>query len=99
MFDISSLGRLHPLIVHLPIGILLFAYTLMLFERFRRVDMAAAVSFALLLGAISAAAACGAGWLLAQSGEYNADLVFKHQWTGIATAALGFSAYFLKSSM
>ena len=96
MLAATFIGHLHPLIVHLPIGILLFAFVLMLFQRFRQLEMEAAISLALLLGAISAAAACGAGWLLAQSGEYEADMIFKHQWTGIATSILAFGAYFFK---
>lgn len=96
MFSTEFIGRLHPLIVHLPIGILLFAFALILFQRFRRVEIEVVISFALLLGSISAIAACVAGWILAQSGEYDADLVFKHQWTGIATAGLGLLAFFVK---
>lgn len=96
MHSTEFIGHLHPLIVHLPIGILLFAFALLLWQRFRRVDMANAIDLALLLGSISAVAACVAGWFLAQSGEYDADLVFKHQWTGISTAVLGFLSYFIK---
>ncbi len=96
MFPTEFIGRLHPLIVHLPIGILLFAFALILFQRFRNVEIEVVISFALLLGSISAVAACVAGWILAQSGDYDADLVFLHQWTGIATASLGFLAYFIK---
>ena len=96
MLSTEFIGRLHPLIVHLPIGIFLFAFALILFQRFRRIEIEAVISFALLIGSISAVAACIAGWILAQSGEYDADLVFKHQWTGIATAAIGFAAYFIK---
>lgn len=83
MFSTEFIGRLHPLIVHVPIGILLFAFVMMLWQQFRRVDMANAIDFVLLLGSISAVVACVSGWILAQSGEYDADLVFKHQWTGI----------------
>lgn len=96
MFSTEFIGRLHPLIVHLPIGILLFAFALILLQRVRRVDIESIIGFALLLGSISAVAACMAGWILAQSGEYDADLVFKHQWTGIATAGLGLLAFFVK---
>jgi hypothetical protein len=96
MFSTEFIGRLHPLIVHLPIGILLFAFALILLQRVRRVDIESIIGFALLLGSISAVAACVAGWILAQSGEYDADLVFKHQWTGIATAGLGLLAFFVK---
>ena len=96
MFSSDFIGRLHPLIVHLPIGILLFAFALIVFQRFRKVEIEPIIGIALLWGSLTAAAACVAGWLLAQSGEYDADLVFLHQWTGIATAVLGFSAYFFK---
>ena len=96
MLSTEFIGRLHPLIVHIPIGILLFAFALIIFQRFRRVEIETVISFTLLLGSISAVAACVAGWILAQSGEYDADLVFKHQWTGIATAVLGVLSYFIK---
>ena len=96
MLEFDFIGRLHPLIVHLPIGILLFAFALVIYQRFRRADIDDIISFALIMGSISAVVACVAGWILAQSGEYDADLVFKHQWTGIATAGLGFLAYFVK---
>ena len=96
MLQFDFIGRLHPLIVHIPIGILLFAFALILVQRVRRVKMETTICLALLWGSISAVAACVAGWILAQSGEYDADLVFKHQWTGIATAVLGLAAYFIK---
>lgn len=96
MFQTEFIARLHPLIVHLPIGILLFAFAMMILQRFRQIDLEAAIALGLLFGAISATLACAAGWLLAQSGTYEDELVFKHQWTGIATALLGFGAYYFK---
>jgi uncharacterized membrane protein len=90
------IAHLHPLIVHLPIGILLFGFVLMCVQYFTKNDIEYTISWAFLLGAVSAVGACVAGWLLAQSGEYEADLVFKHQWTGIATAILGFLTYYFK---
>ncbi|MEZ0483092.1 c-type cytochrome domain-containing protein [Fibrella aquatica] len=89
-------GRFHPLLVHLPIGILLFAVGLMGYGRLKKIDVDAAVSLAWGLGALSAGLACGAGWLLAQSGEYDADLVARHQWTGLATTGLATITFLLK---
>ncbi len=96
MFQTELIGHLHPLIVHLPIGILIFAFVMMFLQQFRKVEMNVAINLALLLGAISATIACVAGWILAQSGDYETDAIFKHQWTGIGTSILGFLAYFLK---
>lgn len=97
MFQTELIGHLHPLIVHLPIGILIFAYTMMILQQLRKIDMNAAIDLALLLGTISSVIACIAGWFLAQSGDYETEAIFKHQWMGICTAILGILAYFLKN--
>ena len=96
MFQTELIGHLHPLIVHLPIGILIFAYVMMILQQFRKIDMDAAIDLALFLGTFSSIIACVAGWLLSQSGDYETNAIFKHQWTGISTAILGFLAYFFK---
>lgn len=97
MFQTELIGHLHPLIVHLPIGILIFAYVMMVLQQFRKIDMNAAIDLALLLGTISSVMACIAGWFLAQSGDYETEAIFKHQWTGISTAVFGSLTYFLKN--
>ncbi len=91
----SLIGHLHPLLVHLPIGIFSFAFIISLFGAEKRKQFDAALSYALLSGAIASLFACIAGYLLAGSGEYDVELVQKHQWTGIATCVLGFLAYFI----
>ena len=91
----SLIGHLHPLLVHLPIGIFSFAFIISLFGAEKRKQFDAALSYALLSGAIASLFACIAGYLLAGSGEYDVDLVQKHQWTGIATCVLGFLGYFI----
>lgn len=96
MFQTELIGHLHPLIVHLPIGILIFAYVMMILQQFRKIDMDAAIDLSLFLGTFSSIIACVAGWLLSQSGDYETNAIFKHQWTGISTAILGFLAYFFK---
>lgn len=91
----SFIGHLHPLLVHLPIGILCFVFALSLLSSEKRELLNLAFSYGILASAISSLAACVAGYTLAQSGEYDADLVMKHQWTGIATCILCFAAYFI----
>lgn len=91
----SFIGHLHPLLVHLPIGILCFVFVLSLLSSEKRELLKLAFSYGILASALSALAACVAGYILAQSGEYDEDLVMKHQWTGIATCILCFAAYFI----
>jgi uncharacterized membrane protein len=93
---LEFIGHLHPVIVHLPIGILLLGVLMMVYEHYSKVDLQLPISFAFLVGSISAVLACIAGWILSNSGEYDALLVQKHQWTGIGTAVIGLLVYFLK---
>ncbi len=93
---LEFIGHLHPVIVHLPIGILLLGVLMMVYQHYSKVDLSAPISFAFLVGSISAVLACIAGWILSNSGEYDALLVQKHQWTGISTAVIGLLVYFLK---
>ena len=89
-------GRFHPLILHLPIGFLALAFLLEIlsrFERFRAYQPA--VELALLLGAVSAVVAAGLGYMLAQGGGYNEELLDLHQWLGIGVAAASVISYFL----
>ena len=93
---LEFIGHLHPVIVHLPIGILLLGVLMMVYEHYSKVDLQTPISLAFLVGSISAVLACIAGWILSNSGEYDALLVQKHQWTGISTAVIGLLVYFLK---
>lgn len=90
------IGRFHPVLVHLPIGILLLAclfQTLISKPRFAALQPAIPVAF--LLGAISALASCISGFLLSNSGDYDATLVSRHQWMGIAVTVFSFALYLL----
>jgi mono/diheme cytochrome c family protein len=95
---LELLGRLHPVLVHLPIGILLLAG---LFEwlsvrpRFEALRPALPLMFQ--LGAAAAVFSCASGWLLASGGEYEGNAVFWHRWAGIGTAIAALGACFLKT--
>lgn len=89
-------GRFHPLILHLPIGFLVIAFVLEVLSRFQRFSQyKPAVGFTLLLGAGSAVMAAALGYMLAQAGGYNEELLFIHQWSGIALALLAVIAFIL----
>lgn len=91
------IGHFHPVLVHLPIGILLLAALLQwLSYRAKYQSVRPAVRIALAAGMISAIVSCISGYLLAQTGEYDAVLVSRHQWLGIATAIVSVIAFFLE---
>lgn len=92
-------GRMHPLIVHLPIGILLMAVLFEIASRFYKIEeLQKAISFTLFCGFLSAILACGVGYLLKLGGGYDEELLTEHQNQGIAVAVLSLLAWWLKSS-
>ncbi|MDX1942073.1 MAG: c-type cytochrome domain-containing protein [Saprospiraceae bacterium] len=94
---INLLGKLHPLIVHLPIGILLLNVGLIFITRNKKYAAAKNIlPLTLLIGAISAVAACITGLLLSQNGDYDIGILNYHKWLGIVVALLALGLYFLK---
>ncbi|MDQ2658086.1 MAG: hypothetical protein M3Y60_11760 [Bacteroidota bacterium] len=93
----SFLGRFHPLLVHLPIGILFLAF---LFEclsfkpEYRKLKKA--IQPALFWGSVFAIAAAITGFFLRQEGGYEEALANRHQNSGIITAVLSLVVYVLR---
>jgi len=82
------IGRLHPLLVHLPIGFVLLLAALELIARWTgRREANAAAGWVLALAVPAAAGAAGCGWLLSHAGGYDPHLLQWHKWTGLGTAA------------
>jgi mono/diheme cytochrome c family protein len=89
------IGRFHPVLVHLPIGILLLAALFQLLAlRPKYASMHAALSIALFWGMISAILSCISGYFLSLSGDYDDELIDRHTWFAIATASISLIAYF-----
>lgn len=89
-------GRLHPLVVHLPIGFLILAFVFNLTAYFKKLpNLQVAVPFTLLLGAISASVACLFGLLLSETGDYNAKIIENHKFSGLAVATISFLLFYL----
>jgi uncharacterized membrane protein len=81
-------GRLHPLLVHLPIGLLVLLGALELLARFPRFKGANANAGLILAFTIPAAIfSVICGLLLSEAGGYQDQLLQWHKWTAIATAA------------
>jgi uncharacterized membrane protein len=92
-------GRFHPLLVHLPIGILFLAFFFEFasyFSPFKKLRQA--VQPSLFLGALFAIAAVASGLLLSREGGYDDRLLILHRNTGIATAVFTALLYFLRKS-
>ena len=87
---LEFLGRFHPLVVHLPIG-LLIAVALVeartWWQGARQPDPARGML--LVAATASAVVAVGLGLALAQGGGYDAEQLAWHQWLGIALAVAG----------
>lgn len=83
-------GRLHPALVHLPIGFLLLLALTEIAGWLRPAVRPPAALRTLALAASLAAAAAAAvcGWLLGREGGYEADLLERHRWSGIACTGL-----------
>lgn len=92
----TLIGRFHPVLVHLPIGILLLACLFQALAQHNKfAALQPAIPIAYLLGAISALASCVSGFMLSKSGDYDAVLVNRHQWMGIAVMLIAFALYCL----
>ena len=81
-------GRLHPALVHLPIGLILLLAALEVLgrlPRFRKATAATGLVLAMAVPLAAVTAVCG--WLLSLSGGYDAHLLQWHKWTGVGTAA------------
>ena len=90
------IGHLHPVVVHLPIGILLIACLFhFLSMREAHSSLRSATRISLLIGMITAIVACISGYLLSISDDYDEQLLTRHQWSGIAVAVVSVLFYFL----
>lgn len=86
----SLIGHFHPLLVHLPIGLLLAGVLFQwLSETQRYGQIKPAVPVLLWLGTGSAILSCVTGYLLSLNGEYQSDTLNSHQWMAVGTTVTG----------
>ena len=94
LFDFT--GRLHPVIVHLPIGILLLACLFELLTSSKRYgNFRPVIQIMIFWGMLAAVAAVVSGLLLEGSGEYEEEFVEPHEWAGISSAIVSVLLYVL----
>jgi uncharacterized membrane protein len=93
------IGRLHPLVVHFPIALVLLVPVLELAglnSRFSHLRLS--VDFVLGLATVSAIVAAMLGWCLARSGGYSGPIMTQHMWGGILLAAVCCLCWMLRAS-
>ena len=94
------IGRLHPLLVHLPIGILLLAAVfewLSFYKAYRK--LRAGIRTMVLFGAIASTLSVVTGLSLASSGAYDERLIELHKNTGIVTTVFAWIVFFVLDSI
>ncbi len=93
---IEILGRFHPVILHIPIGILVLAFLMEYLSRRERYKMLEpAVGFALQIGMWSSILAAFSGYILSLEGGYDDSGLRLHQWLGIGTTIVSIGLYML----
>jgi uncharacterized membrane protein len=90
------LGRLHPLLIHFPISLLIVALILEIYSwkkgKHASLNSQYIILFIATLGAV---VSCVFGLLLKSQEEYTGDVLTIHQWSGIATALLAVCTLYL----
>ena len=93
---IEFIGHFHPVFVHLPIGILMITALLMSLSAYQKIQLGQdLLKILLIAGAMSAVLSCITGFMLSQSGDYDAATLNLHQWMGISVAILSVVSYFI----
>lgn len=91
-------GRFHPVLVHLPIGLLLLLAFLEVLAKWPRFQYATSnAGLILALAAPLSALAALLGWFLSKDG-YDPKLLQWHMWTGIGTASAAVMAALLHAA-
>lgn len=90
-------GKLHPVLVHLPIGIFILALLMEMLVRIPKfTSLENAIKFILLTGIISSILSLITGYLLSLDGSNDGSDLELHKWIAIVTTALFIVYYFLR---
>lgn len=91
---IEFIGHLHPVLVHLPIGILLIALLLIFLSKNNKYNISyEVIKIVLLVGVFSAFFSCITGYILSAEDDYEKPLVVWHMWMGIGVAVASMVLY------
>lgn len=86
---IRVVGRLHPAVLHLPIGILMFAvFVLLLRSELKKRDFRNIMMMVLLFASLTASITALLGFFLSHQSDYGADWLQQHRLSGILLSIL-----------
>jgi uncharacterized membrane protein len=95
---VEFLGKFHPLLVHLPIGFFLLAGVMKVYSFWKKKEaIDSLLPMMLILSFVASAFSSLTGYILSQSGDYDSEMVTKHQWTGILFTIIVSAVYFTKN--
>lgn len=93
---LQPVGRMHPMVLHLPIGMMFFVGVLWIFRKeFEGVNFSKLFDFALSFTALTAAFAALMGFFLSREEGYTADLLSWHKYTGVGLSFLAYGLVWL----
>ncbi len=93
------IGRLHPLIVHLPIGIIVLAFLMELASRSNKwKNIKNAIPFVLQMAVIFSILAWATGWILPKEGQFEENLIGQHFWFAVAMTVATLITYLLSQT-
>ncbi len=87
---IDFLGSLHPLIVHLPIGIVCLTIAIDVFMKNKNNSVRRVITMGWFFSFFSGMLAAAFGWFLGDNGYYFESQINIHRWSGIAFVGLCF---------
>lgn len=94
MMITEFIGKLHPVLVHLPIGIFLIAIAMEFIGRTKRFShLQMSIDFILIIGTLTGIFSLITGYLLSLDGSNESDSVNLHKWVAIASVLM-FAAYY-----
>jgi uncharacterized membrane protein len=95
---LQSFGRLHPLLLHLPIGLLILTGILLATRKyFENESFDSLISFLLHLTALTTSLTALMGLFLSHEGGYAAAELFWHKWLGVLLSFLCSSLLIIQS--
>ncbi|HSK13583.1 MAG TPA: DUF2231 domain-containing protein, partial [Phnomibacter sp.] len=81
-------GRMHPLVLHFPIVILLLAAVIQLMQKGKEPYLRNMFEWLLIAAVVAAALTALAGFILSKEDGYQGSDISLHKWSGVATSLL-----------